>query len=225
MLYRIDYEHFLTHMIDYFTRAELLSLHYVIISNNILNTNKYPYVVKESALYPDRDTVMDYHNFKNYEKFKIKYFDELKVYHGLIYNSLFLPLFKHKSVVIICRKIENFIIDALCEYILEKFKVGSIDLNKLFSEGFIDNIIYPSDRDSMREVKHEMVKQMSKEMYEENLRTNSGRLKILNHMKLKHKLKFLKKLGYNPDKIKESEIDQIIIDDWVNQIENNIKPF
>ena len=51
MLYRIDFEHFLVHAIDHFTRVELNSFHYVIISAGIVNTGKAINVVKINTLF------------------------------------------------------------------------------------------------------------------------------------------------------------------------------
>ena len=46
MLYRIDYDHFLLHMIDHFTYDELMHMYYVILSSKIMNGNRSDHVTK-----------------------------------------------------------------------------------------------------------------------------------------------------------------------------------
>ena len=122
MLYRIDFEHFLVHAIDHFTRNELNSFHYIIISAGIINTGKMKNVVKVNTLFPVYEVYNQYLEFKNYDRFKENYFTQLEDYKkDSLYRSIIKPHANHESVVLICRQAENFIIDALCEFILKEF--------------------------------------------------------------------------------------------------------
>ena len=78
MIFRIDIQHFLSHMIDYFTREELIHFQYAIISAKIPNQGRCSNVVKVNNLYPDVDTITAYADYKDRDIAEKMYFEMLK---------------------------------------------------------------------------------------------------------------------------------------------------
>lgn len=216
MLYRIDYEHFLLHAIDYFTRKELISINYIIISGNIFNTDKMPTVTRQVSLYPSSELINKYLANKNLDLFKQEYFYELDNVDNIIYSNLIKPLINnHEPIFIICRIKENFIIDALIEFIHNKYKIDCIDLNKLFINGELSLIDY--DQDKIKKVFKETEARVAKDWINMQKETKEGRKQLIKSMSDKVKAKLIKKLGYNTNKISKSEYDDILTNDWVNE--------
>ena len=214
MLYRIDFEHFLVHAIDHFTRVELNSFHYVILSAGIVNTGKAINVVKINTLFPDYEIYNDYLQYKNLERFKENYFNQLEDYkEDVIYRSIISPLIKHKSLLLICRRMENFIIDVLSEYLLKEFKVDTIDLNHLFINGVINNFNF-----SLEEFKESCVNfkiDAAKKLVELKEKSPSGRAELFAKMDEKDKRNLIKKIGYNPKNLNLEQINSIIKNEWI----------
>lgn len=216
MLYRIDYEHFLLHAIDYFTRKELISINYIIISGNIFNTDKMPTVTRQVSLYPSSELINKYLANKNLDLFKQEYFYELDNVDNIIYSNLIKPLINnYEPIFIICRIKENFIIDALIEFIHNKYKIDCIDLNKLFINGELSLIDY--DQDKIKKVFKETEARVAKDWINMQKETKEGRKQLIKSMSDKVKAKLIKKLGYNTNKISKSEYDDILTNDWVNE--------
>ena len=214
MLYRIDFEHFLVHAIDHFTRVELNSFHYVIISAGIVNTGKARNVVKINTLFPDYEIYNDYLQYKNLERFKKNYFNKLDDYkEDVIYRSIINPLSKHESLLLICRRMENFIIDVLSEYLLKEFKIDTIDLNHLFINGVINNFNF-----SLEEFKENYINfkiNAVKKLVELKEKSPSGRAELFAKMDEKDKRSLIKKIGYNPKNLNLEQIDSIIKNEWI----------
>ena len=213
MLFRIDYEHFLTHFIDYFTRNEILSFKYLIISAAIINTNKMENVSKCAWLYPSSEVIENYTFYKDDEIFKKEFYDELKSTSHMVNQYIVEPLVEKYNLILICRKQENTIIDTLVHYLKEEYCIDCIDLNKLFSTGSIGEISY--DFDKIKEAFNKSHDENMKEHDKELAKSEAGRASLLMRMPLKERVKKLKELGYNPDKIPKEEIEQILINDWV----------
>ena len=213
MLYRIDLEHFLMHCIDYFTRKELTSIKYLIISNNIQNLDKAPNVYRSASEYPSSEILTNYYTNNDLTLFKNEYLTELKIVKNCIYRDIIYPIAHHEPLFIIYRAKENFIIDILTEFLSEEYHIDCIDLNKLFINGEIDPIIY--DHDKITETDKKINKELKKEWIETQEETSAGRKQLLSRMSSKNKEKLIKKLGYNTDKLKESEYDSILNDEWV----------
>ena len=71
MLFRIDYDHFLLHMIDHFTYDELVGMYYVMITSKLNNVGREPnHVIKCSAVYPPYGILNEWLETNNDEVFK-----------------------------------------------------------------------------------------------------------------------------------------------------------
>ena len=216
MLYRIDYEHFLLHFIDYFTRKELISIKYIIISANVFNTDKMPMVSKAICFYPSNELTSNYQRNNDIELFNKDYFKELDSTNYLLYEYLIEPLTNHEPIIIICRTKENFIIDIFCQYMLEKYKIDCIDLNQLFINGKINSIEY--NHNELKETAKNIKTEHAKNWFNTCKHTIDGRKQLVNTINDKLKKKIIKELGYDVKKINKSQYNEILNNDWVNDI-------
>ena len=208
MLYRIDFEHFLVHAIDHFTKYELNSFHFIIISAGIVNTAKVSNVTKINTLFPNGEIFNQYMESHNLTRFNEFYKNQLDDYEPVFYKSIISPLDHHKSVVLICRQAENFIIDYLCKYILEKYKIDTIDLNHLFIHGVINDFNF--DLDEFKKICIEQKIKSGKELIELKKQSPAGRTELFEAMKKKDKIHLIKEIGYNHKKLNNDNIDKII---------------
>ena len=139
MLYRIDFEHFILHAIDHFTRDELVHLQYLVVSAKVRSNHRATNVVKQSELYPLSEYVIDYASDHDESLLESRMFSEydriVKEEPQVFYNFILNPLSRHVDIVLMCAKEENFYMDILCKYIKKEFDIEAIDLNELFTKG------------------------------------------------------------------------------------------
>lgn len=223
MLYRIDFQHFLTHAIDHFTLDQICHFEYVIISAKVANGRRLKNTVKVNELYPDTDIVINYSEFKDKEIMEKMYFEMLqgggnkikkKNYGMILYNVFVNPLIQHNDIMIVCDKEENDYIEALCKYLKKYFHIESINLNQLFTKGYVDEIYISMDkiRDSAVDIRI-MAAELAVESYET---TRGGREFLLAKMTRKEKIQKLKKLGIKVSAKDKDNIDELLIEEWVN---------
>ena len=60
MIFRVNHENYIYHMIDYFTREELTKVSYLLISARIRNQGTLENVVKCNDLYPSVEALSNY---------------------------------------------------------------------------------------------------------------------------------------------------------------------
>lgn len=213
MLFRIDYERFLTHAIDHFTEEELLSFQYVILGS-IPNGAKCLNVAKVNDLYPNTEIQAAYIEGIDKSVLKKIYFRQLDEYRNLIYMMILAPIItKHFNTVIICYKNENDYVDILVEYLKEKFSLDCIDLNELFSKGRVGAIYI--DRKELYNNIVDIRIDVAKERYKSLSSTSEGRLKLLDMMDAKSKIKKLKELGIHVTKGDIKYLDKMLKEAWV----------
>ena len=225
MLFRIDHEHFLTHAIDHFTRSEILSMQFVIITAGIQSSNdKYipgmtlqanttGNTIKVNELYPDFDTQEIYHRFQTKDSIREMYFDFLKDLKYVIHNAIINPLLQFHNIVLICKMRENDYMDLLVEYLEKKFAIDCVDLNELFSTGRVGP--YYIDRDEIHNKAVGVRREAMKSEKERLEKTPEGRLKLMTLMSKKEKLKFLKKLGIEVKDSEHDQIDDLLMEEYV----------
>lgn len=227
MLYRIDFQHFMTHMIDYFTQDELLHCQYLILSAIVTNQKRIDNVSKIGILWPDNDSIVRYEETKNYDIFKKEYFDTLdsKITNetdvnwagSSIYQTIIKLILDHEDVIIVCDRYENFIIDAFCEYLKKKWHAEAIDLNELFSKGKVGPIFI--DRVKIRNSAVDIRRAATRDMIKSLEASSDGRIIRLRNMTRKEKKEKLRELGikfYPGD-----NLDALLMDEWVNKEEDD----
>lgn len=230
MIYRIDLEHFLTHMIDYFTLEDIYHFQYLVISAGIGNqgmltaSNGYNCVVaKIPDLYPLPEIITsyvgDHHDKKLLEKMYMDQLDTSKSGNDhmgrIILKSLAEPLLNHFDIMIVCRRSENDYIDIFCKYLRKRFGIDVIDLNQLFREGRVGPIYI--DRKEIRDNIVDIRREALKIQYESLSSTRDGRFKLLGIMSKKTKIKKLNELGISVKREDEDRLDRMLIDAWVDE--------
>lgn len=225
MIYRIDYQHFLTHAIDYFPAKTLAyQFQYLLLSVAVKFNGRISNGIKVSTdLYPDSDMIADYKLNENYEIFEKAYhaFLDRKPEYGQpitatsvrIYRTIVETYLNHTDVVIVCDKEENFIVDAFCSFIKKKYKIEVIDLNKLFTKGHVDSIRI--DFDKTHDIAVDIRRLANNERHKELESTYDGRLKLVRLMTKKEKIKKLKSLGIKVTDTSERELDRLLMDAYV----------
>lgn len=222
MIYRIDFQHFMTHAIDYFTRDELAHIQYAIISAKVANGGRATNVSKLSAtIYPSTETVLAYAEFQDKKILEKMYTDELKeeFVGNVIYQAFVNPLINHYDVMIICDRVENDYIDILCSYLKKEFKIEVIDLNELFSKGKVGPIYI--DRDAIWDKAVDIRRSAGRSQIEALSSTRDGRMKLVNMWNKKEKIHKLKELGIRITRGDMKELDKLLIDAWVDNDEFN----
>lgn len=234
MIYRIDYEHFLTHMIDYFTFEEIINFQYAIISAGIKNNGRLQQCAKLSLLYPDPDVLDVYIQYNDLNLFEKSYFEYLdpnredlenikKGYSYFVHNAIFkafvIPLKQHQDILIMCMKEENFIIDVFCKYLEKRFKIEVIDLNELFIKGSIGPIYI--DREKIYKANKSIKQSCFNERVRELESTSDGRMKLIKDMSKKEKIEKLKEFGIDPVGEDLNNLDNLLFNIWNDEIENN----
>ncbi len=224
MLYRIDLQHFITHAIDYFTQEELIHFQYLIMSAKILSQGRITSVSKASVLWPDVDLIVQYAETHNYDVFKKGYFDFLDTketkesnvsWAGVsIYKSIVNLVIEHVDLILICDREENFILDAFCEYLKDKWHLEAIDLNTLFKTGKIGP--YYIDRADVRDRAVDIRRAAGMDMLASLDSSPEGRLKHLKLMGKKDKIAKLKEIGIKVNDGDKDKLDALLIDSWVN---------
>ena len=232
MIFRIDIQHFLSHMIDYFTREELIHFQYAIISAKIPNQGRCSNVVKVNNLYPDVDTITAYADYKDRDIAEKMYFEMLKNDESeykskherswadyVFYNTFIQPLSKHFDVVIVCDKEENIWVDFLCKYLKKTFSIEVIDLNVLFSKGEIGPIYI--DRDEIFDKAADVKRSAAMRAKESLESSRDGRLKLIQMMTKNEKIKKLKELGIRVSPSDMKNLDSLLIDSWVDELNDS----
>ena len=214
MLFRIDLEHYLTHMIDYFTRDELVSINYVIIGT-IPSGSTNLRMGKFNELYPSTELIEQYALTGDIESIRKGYYDELKDYESLLYSAFINPVLQGHSIMIICRRDENPYVDILTDYLREKTSLDCIDLNKLFLEGKVGSI--EIDMSQIKKKSIEIRRKAAEETYRSHASTVGGRAKLLGMMSVKEKIRKLKDLGIKVGKSDLSNLDTILTEVWVEE--------
>lgn len=224
MIYRIDIQHFLTHAIDHFTRDDLVHFQYAIISAAILNGNRATNVAKINELYPTTDIILAYEEYKD-KKILEKMYSELILppknaksgdywAANSIYKTFINPLMKHHDIVILCDEKENDYIDVLCKLLKKHYSLEVIDLNQLFKEGRVGSIYI--DRDEINDKAVDIRRQAGKEMIEAMASTKDGKLRLIQMWNKKEKIAKLKSLGIKVTQSDMKNLNEILIDEWVN---------
>lgn len=228
MIYRIDYQHFLTHMIDHFTFDEILSIQYCLISVKVSNTSKLLTVNKCGHFFPTTDMILCYEETKNKEILEEMYMDlllpkdnKLKKQSGAnsLYTTFINPLLHHVDICIVCDEVENDYIDCFCNILQKEYAIEVINLNELFKKGFIHPITI--NREKIWDKAVDIRKLAGNRQIDELKATYDGRMRLLNViMDKKSKLHALKELGIDVDKnTKEKELNQLLIEAWELEIE------
>lgn len=222
MVYRIDHQHFLTHMIDYMTVDELLHFQYFILSAKMTTQDRADNMAKMNIFYPLPEMVAAYAENPNKTIFEAAYFQFLDEHETpdsntswsevTIYKTIINPLIEHADIVIICDENENYIVDAFCKY-LEKWHIETIDLNKLFKTGRVGPIHI--DRDEIWDAAVDVRRAAGRDLTKSFESSRDGRYKLLRMMSTKEKLKKLKDLGIKVDKTDKKHIDELLIESWV----------
>lgn len=222
MVYRIDFPNFMVHMIDHFTREEIIHMEYAIISASISNGGHSMNIGKCNDLYPDPDVVATYAETHDKELMKRMYMDQLdpkdeisKCNMEVTIYRVFLNLLElHHDVCIICGRSENDFIDVLCEHLKNKFAVEVIDLNQLFTTGRVGSIYI--DRDEIHDKCVDIRRYAELQHHQSLNSTREGRATLLTMMSKKQKLKKLDELGITPTSTKSSDLNELLIDSYVN---------
>ena len=210
------------HMIDHFTREELIHIQYAIVSASITNGGHALNVRKFNDLYPDPDVVTAYAETHDKELMKRMYMDQLDPkdeiskhsMECMVYGSFLNPLLLHHDICIICGRSENDFVDVLCEYLKKNFSIDVINLNQLFTTGRIGSIYI--DRDEIHDKCVDIRRFAAKQSYESLSSTREGRSKLVGMMSKKQKLKKLDELGITPTSTKKSDIDELLNEAYVN---------
>lgn len=200
-------------MLDHFTRNEILSFYYIILGAGIKNSNKMENVLKPTWSYPDNSLIEHLFQTKDRERFIKDYNENLKLNQDSVFMYVVKPILRKQNVILISKKNEDIIVDGFIVFLKNIFKIDCIDLNKLFAEGDIGEISY--DYDKIVEQGKDIFEKGQKALNKERLKTEAGRAQIFLNMTEKEKMKKLKELGYNPSRVRKSEIDQIIHDEWI----------
>lgn len=229
MIYRIDFQHFMTHAIDYFTTEELYHFQYAIISAVMKNCGRATNVVKINELYPLPEIVLEYTEYKDKSMMENMYMDYLcpkkdndmgmtkNQMDNIIYRVFVNTLINHADVVIICDRSENDYIDVLCKLLQKEYKIEVIDLNKLFSEGRIGPIYI--DRKEIWDRAVDIRRAAGRDQIKALESTSGGREKLLGMMKKKDKIKKIEELGININSYDMKDLDSILMSAWVNDEE------
>lgn len=221
MVYRIDYQHFLTHMIDHFSREDLLHFQYLIASAAVASRGMVDNVAKSMHLYPDTDVVCDYAKYQDKELMEKQYLKNIEPepndgdwFGSVIYSCIVEPLMKHVDIVLVCDRAENDFLDVICKYLKKRFHIEVIDLNELFTKGYTGEIHI--DRDKIRNSAVDIRRSAGKSFIENLEKTKEGREKIMKRMTKKMKIKKLKELGIDITERDTDRIDDLLVEVWVN---------
>jgi hypothetical protein len=214
MLFRINHENFIYHMIDYFTREELVGLQYLIISGPIRNQGTAENVARCNDLYPTSEIVSDYVQLEDMKVLHKAYYKELKQTENIVYRAIIEPILRHHhNIVIVCKEREDMYIDVLCDFLKKEFNMQTIDLNRLFKEGETD--IFFIDRDSVNNKSVELKRTVVRDKIRAMEQTEDGRAKLLSMMSKDDKLDKLKELGIKVNKSDKKDLDELLRLEWV----------
>lgn len=224
MLYRIDIQHFLTHMIDYFSFDELTSAQYLIISAAVMNQHKQKNVVKCPDLYPTTEIVKTYAETGDKKLMEKMFMELLKPEKGsdwennVIYRFILDPLDHHFNIIIICDEKENDFIDVIAKYLKKSFSIETINLNELFIKGKLGPITI--DREKIRNKTVDVRINALKEEQKRFSATRDGRLHLISLMTTKEKKKKLKELGVNLEFEDKKNYEKLLVEVWADELED-----
>lgn len=221
MLYRIDYQNFLLHAIDYLTLKEFISIQYCIVSAKVKSTGSLTNVVMNNDMYPTAEMIDTYIQtedpeifYKMYKKFMDQTEEGIRANASMfkqnVYSTFVKPVLSHNDVCIVCDRSENVYIDMLVRYINESFKLDCIDLNTLFQKGKVGPLYI--DRDDIHDRSVKLAREMAKAAKESLATSKDGRDKLISIMSKKEKLKKLDELGITP--YDNDDIDELLRDAW-----------
>ncbi len=226
MIYRIDLQHFLIHAIDHFGIDQLSHFQYVIISASVKNGGTSPNIHKINELYPPPEMVVEYAETEDLKVLEKMYFEFLSTdEHGkksnwssnIIYKVFIENLINHYDLMIICDKNENPYIDVLCNYLEKMFSIAVIDLNQLFSKGYVGSIYI--DRSKIWDRAVDIRRAAGKEEVDSLRTTRDGRISLIKKMRRKEKLKLLKELGIRVTARDKDHLDELLIEEWANELQ------
>jgi len=229
MIYRIDLQHYLSHAIDHFTAEDLSHFQYAIISASIRNGGRVLNSVKINDLYPLPEIVTEYAEHQDKSIMEKAYMDYLRpkrdddsigknVMANIFYKTFINPLINHANIMIVCDRNENEYVDVICKVLKKEYLIDVIDLNKLFSDGKVGPIYI--DRNDIWDKAVDIRREAGKDEVRALESTSGGRLKLLNMMKKREKIKKIKELGINITNYNKKDLDSILMDAWVNDNED-----
>jgi len=207
-------------MVDHFTRDDILSMEYAIVSAGIKTAGRADGMSKINDLHPSnaKSGIIDtYNQYQDKAILRKMYFEYLKEVEKLIYLTFVSPVLNHKNICIICYERENYYIDVLVDYIEEKFALEIIDLNKLFIDGRVGRLYI--DRDVIHNKAVDIRRTAAKESVKIKESSRDGRLELMGMMKRKDKIKILEKRGIQINKSDHENLDQLLMEEWVEDNE------
>lgn len=231
MIYRIDMQHFLSHAIDHFTIEELTHFQYAIISSKIRNGGRVQNVSKLNSFYPPPEIIIDYSEHKDKSIMGKQYMDFLSPKKSndmgmtksqmanMFYTTFINNIINHVDIVIICDKTENDYIDIICKVLKKDYGIEVIDLNELFIKGEVGPIYI--DRDKIWDNAVDIRREAGKDQIRALESSSGGRLKLLNMMTKKQKIKKIEELGIAINNYNNDDLNSILMDAWVNDDEDN----
>lgn len=224
MIYRIDFQTFLLHGIDYFTREELMDMKYMLVTLKLMNGGAVRDKVTKYIDVVPNNIVGEFDPNTEKEKFRRAYLSMLKERNYIdetlsitasIYKNILHPLVNHEDRMLMCDQTENYMLDIFCEFLKDKFNVDVINLNKLLLEGDHDTVKYKYQH--YKNLCHKIHKEVADQYSRDQCSTSKGRKKILKKWSSDQKARQLKMLGVNAKKYNKKDYDKILTDLWVNQ--------
>lgn len=230
MLYRINYKNFLMYAIDYFTRDELASIYYIIISAKVQNNGMNDHITKINELYPTIEIVTEYDSVQDMDILEKAYRemlgDDNHIEAGIptsetwaehaLYRIIH-PVIHSRPVVLICsdESHEDDYVTCLCKLLKRKYSLDVIDLNQLFTEGHVGP--YHIDLNKIHNKTVPIARAITTQEFKDKSSTKDGRVEIIHNMSMKHKLKMLKQFDIRLSDDDKPNIDTILLDAWCEQ--------
>jgi len=213
MLFRINYKNFLIHMIDYFTREELLNIHYLIIGSTKMPHQRLSIqVVRAPAdMYPTVDILNDLFTYGNEALFRKEYYRELRQSRNTLFVNIIQPILKYNhNILLIGMEYEDIHTDVITEYLEKEFNLPCTDLNRLFLEGETD-IFYIDKKDVQKKTK-EILQEVLQEQFKSLESSAIGREKLIGRMSKREKIKKLEELGVKVQKSDYENLDELLVE-------------
>jgi hypothetical protein len=223
MLMRINWKNYLVHMIDYFTRDELLNMYIYVISTGLRVRQSVSRCGFINQLYPTSETISEYANHGDLNLFNKTYLSEIK--HGqskhYLYRSVIEAILYHNhNIILMGLEYDDYIIDVIVHYLKSHFNLPCVDLNELFTKGETD--LFYIDHSEVKSKSRELKKTTEGLWTASVSATASGRLDLIEtKMKKKEMITKLKELGV---KLKPEDMDikvlrQLLKEIWLGEIE------
>lgn len=214
MLYRIDYERFLTHAIDYFTAEEILAMQFIVVGS-VATSGRIGNVLKKNDFYPNSEIQNIWIKHQKKDLIKKLYFEHLKKHQYPIYTYIVNNILNHQNVVLIHKDLEGPYLDLFCEFIEKEYDIETINLTELFITGRHGSVYIDMGKihDSAVDIRRAATMEEKKALES----SPSGRLQMLTEMSRKDKLAKLKERGIKVDKRDYKNLDKLLIEDWVEE--------